>query len=367
MITLTGMLVIAASARRLPLFLGSLFLLRETTVRSILRVVGCALALYMGCSAAFAAPPRHYVFFGQDREMIAGAASFFDTKALEGAQVVYTWAQLEPQKDHYDFSAIRQDLALLHSRGKKLFVQFRDVTFSANHINLPRYLLTDPQYHGGAEKQYEFENDDKTRPMVAGWSLRRWDPQVQKRLYKLFNALGKEFDGRIEGIALSESAVGIEDSEPLRPQGFSNEIYRDAIIANMKALRRAFPRSVVIQYANFMPGEWRPTDDKGYLRAVYHAAQKLGVGVGGPDLLPYRPGQLGNSYPLIREAADTVPIGVAVQDGNYADKNPKDGKRITVPALLKFATEYLKVNYLFWCMEEPYYTQEVVPFLREMK
>jgi hypothetical protein len=41
------------------------------------------------------------------------------------------------------------------------------------------------------------------------------------------------------------------------------------IITNMKALKQAFPKSVAMQYANFMPGEWRPTEDKGYLRAVY--------------------------------------------------------------------------------------------------
>ncbi len=91
------------------------------------------------------------------------------------------------------------------------------------------------------------------------------------------------------------------------------------IITNMKALKQAFPKSVAMQYANFMPGEWRPTEDKGYLRAVYKAAKELRVGVGGPDLQPYRHGQLKSSYPLIREAAGIVPIGIAVQDGNYED------------------------------------------------
>jgi hypothetical protein len=68
----------------------------------------------------------------------------------------------------------------------------------------------------------------------------------------------------------------------------------------MKALKHAFPKSAVIQYANFMPGEWLPGDDKGYLRTVYKEARALGVGVGGPDLLPFRPGQNNHSYPLIR-------------------------------------------------------------------
>ena len=77
----------------------------------------------------------------------------------------------------------------------------------------------------------------------------------------------------------------------------------------MKALRRAFPKSVVMQYANFMPGEWLPGEDRGHLRAVYKAAKGLKVGVGGPDPLPFRRGQLNHSYPLIRDASGVRPHG----------------------------------------------------------
>ena len=133
----------------------------------------------------------------------------------------------------------------------------------------------------------------------------------------------------------------------------------------MKALKRAFPKSVAMQYGNFMPGEWRPAEDKGYLRAVYDAARASGVGVGGPDLLLHRPGQLKSSYPLIREAAGVVPVGVAVQDGNLEDVNPSTGKRVTVSELLKFATEYLRADYIFWGIQEPYYSRDVLLFLNQ--
>lgn len=147
----------------------------------------------------------------------------------------------------------------------------------------------------------------------------------------------------------------------------NRKLVRCAVITNMKALRRAFPKSVVMQYANSMPGEWRPTNDRGYLRAVYEAAKELKIGVGGPDLLPHRPGQLKSSYPLIRDAAGTVPTGIAVQDGNYEGVNPADGSRVTIPELLKFATEYLKVDYIFWCTQEPYYSEQLIPFLKGAK
>lgn len=327
-------------------------------------MLGVALAMTL---TACAKPVNHYVFFGQDRERIAGASSFLETKALEGAQVAYSWRQLEPEKDVYDFSPIREDLAFLTSRGKRLFIQLQDVTFSESRINVPLYLLRDPIYNGGAARQYEYEGDDEEHARVAGWMARRWDPAVQERFHKLLFALGKEFDGRIEGINFAESAVGVGTSGRLFPKGFSFEIYRDAIITNMRVLKQAFPKSVAMQYGNFMPGEWRPTNDKGYLRAVYEAAKESNVGVGGPDLLPYRPGQLGTSYPLIREAAGIVPTGIAVQDGNLEAVNPATGKRVEVAELMKFATEYLKVDYVFWGTEEPYYSADVIPFLRRVK
>ena len=71
-----------------------------------------------------------------------------------------------------------------------------------------------------------------------------------------------------------------------------------------------------------------------------------------------------HSYPLIRASHGLVPTGIAVQDGNYAYTNPKTGKPVTMPDLLKFADEYLRVTYVFWCTEEPYYSRNVIPFLK---
>lgn len=334
---------------------------------NIRKIVCCILFTGLCAAGVIGKPVHHYVFFGQDREKIKEAASFINTRVLEGAQVTYSWRQLEPKRDEYDFSLIREDLAFLNSKGKKLFIQLQDVTFSESRINVPRYLLQDAVYNGGADKQYQVNEGDEEHAVVAGWAARRWDPAVQARFHKLLLALGKEFDGRIEGINFAETSVGFGYSGRLFPKGFSFEIYRDAIVTNMKALKRAFPKSVAMQYANFMPGEWRPTKDRGYLRAVYHAAKESKVGVGGPDLLPNRPGQLKSSYPLIREAAGIVPIGIAVQDGNYEDVDPKTGKRVTIAELIQFATKYLKADYIFWCTQEPYYSEDLIPFISRVK
>jgi hypothetical protein len=323
-------------------------------------ILECIAAIVCGAWHA-TEPPRHYVFFGMDREKLPAATSFFDTRAFEGAQITYSWRQLEPQKDNYDFSLIREDLALLSKHKKTLWIQIQDVSFSAKYIHLPRYLLSDPEYHGGIARQYNTAND-----VGQGWVARRWDPAVQARLHKLFAELGKEFDGRITGVNLDETSLEFGKDVTLEPTGFTVTGYVDAVITNMRALKHAFPKSVVLVYANFMPGEWRPTDNRGYLDSVYAAARLMGVGVGGPDVLPMRPGQLGSSYPLIHLIADAVPVGIAVQDGNLAEVNRNTGKRVTASELLDFATGYLGADFIFWGTEEPYFSDDVVPTIAKL-
>jgi hypothetical protein len=305
---------------------------------------------------------HQYVFFNRDRERIADP-QFLETKALEGAQLKYTWRELEPRPDAYEFSAVDHDLKFLRGKGKRLFVQLQDVSFDADTVNVPRYLLADPRYGGGADKQYSIEGADEPHATPAGWVARRWDPTVRARFHKLLSALGKEFDGQVEGINLAETAVDFGESGKLFPKGFTPQVYRDSIVANMVALKQAFPQSVTLQYANFMPGEWLPGDDRDYLRSVYRRAKELKVGVGGPDLLPYQPAQMSHGYPLIAACAGAVPTAIAVQWGNYESQNPKTGKQVTIPELLAFAANYLKVDYIFWSTQEPFYSKKVIPLL----
>jgi hypothetical protein len=309
---------------------------------------------------------RHYIFFRQEREGIRTPA-FLNTRSLSGAQLTYTWRELEPEPDAYDFSALRKDLEFLTAHRKKLFLQLQDVTFAPQYICVPRYLRQDARYNGGVNQQYDIPGDDEKKAVPAGWCARRWDPAVQERFRKLLTALGKEFDGKIEGINLAETSVEFGESGRLFPKGYTPALYRDAILTNMASLKQAFPRSVTMQYANFMPGEWLPGSDKGYLRSVYTRARELKVGVGGPDLIPYKPGQIKHSYPLLRAAQGTVPSGIAVQDGDYNALNTKTGKPTTITDLIAFATEYLRVDYLFWCTEEPFYSRSLLPYLSRIR
>jgi hypothetical protein len=330
-------------------------------------VVAATVLVAVTSAAQNPKPVHHYVWFGADREDIRTDSLFLNTPEIEGAQILYPWRAIETARDEYDLSAIIDDIAFLKAHGKKLWIQLQDVSFSQKWNFVPKYLLADSAFHGGAEKTYSIGGGPDSLATVSGWVSRRWDPAVQERLRKLYNALAKDLDGKIEGINLPETAIEYGSTGKLYPRGFTHESYREAVAVNLRALKLAFKKSVAMQYANFMPGEWRPDRDRGYLRGVYETAMAIGAGVGGPDLKPYRVGQLKSSYPLIKEAANRIPTGVAVQDDNLREVNPKTGKKVTAKELLDYASRELRVDYIFWGREEPYYSIEVIPLLRKTK
>ena len=305
--------------------------------------------------------PKNFIYFGLDRERIH-EESFLRSKAVVGAQLKYTWRELEPERDIYELDAIIRDLEFLEGQDKRLFVHLQDVSFEEGIVNVPDYLREDPEFGGGVARQFSFEDEAETNLVAEGWVARRWDPAVRERLISLLEVMGEELDGRIAGLNLAETSIGFGDLEH-RPNGFSCESYRDGVKALMSAGGEAFRESHLIQYANFMPGEWLPWNDQGFLRSVYEHAGKVGVGVGGPDLLPHRKGQQNHPYQFIRARAPGTVAGVAVQWGNLASRNPETGERVTVKELYEFARDELRLDYIFWGTQEPYYSREILPYL----
>jgi hypothetical protein len=319
------------------------------TAKALLFIILCPALLY-----AQTTDIKHFIYFAQERENIHND-TFLSNPGIAGAQIAYAWRRLEPGKDQYDFSEIEDDLNFLHTKGKNLFIMIKDVTFVEKYAAVPAYMITDTTYHGGQERQCVVrENGTES---CHGWYARRWDPKVTERFHKLLQKLAEKFDGKIEGIALAETAIDISEKHP--PAGFSNDTYLAGIKGYMKASREYFKQSVPILYVNFMPG------GVSYLKSLYDYAREVKVGMGGPDIKVYKPFQMKNSYPLIRELAGVVPTGVAVQEGNYDEISGKTGKKVTVPDILDFSQSYLRLNYVFWCTEEPYYSRDVMPLLRK--
>jgi hypothetical protein len=296
---------------------------------------------------------KHFVYFAKDRELIKDHP-FLSHSMFKGAQIMYAWRELEPEKGKYDFSILKQDYEYLKKYSKKLFMQLQDVTFNPKYNAVPDYLLT-AEYDGGAVLQY---NDDDS---PGGWVAKRWNKKVRERFALLLKALGQEFDGKLEGINLQETSIGVRDSS------FSRLGYVTGLKENMLALKKAFPTSTTMIYANFIPGEWLPWDDKGYLCGIYQYGEEIGVGLGGPDLMVTRKAQLNHTLAMMHEGHYTVPLGIAVQDGNYIGETGDIDEEIKkkphnniVPLLHDFAKDFLKINYMFWANQEPYFKTDVL-------
>ncbi len=305
---------------------------------------------------------RNFVYFSRDRVSIKNH-SLLTNSRFQGAQIMYSWKELEPEKGQYNFSIIEKDMAYLGRFGKKLFIQLQDATFDHRYKAVPNYLLTD-EYDQGAVVQY---NDDGE---PEGWVAKRWNEKVQDRFALLMMALGSQFNKRIEGINLQETAIGVNSKSD---SSFTEANYLQGIKNNMFAMKKAFPDVTTMIYANFMPGEWLPFNDKGYLKSLYKYGEEIGVGLGGPDLMVTRKGQLNHALAQMHEGKFTVPLGIAIQDGNYISKTGADkdyeeskdkgkkGRKNLAPMLHAFAKDFLKVNYIFWGNQKPYFEEDVLP------
>ena len=295
---------------------------------------------------------RHFVYFARDREDLA-AHPLLTHDRFTGAQIMHSWRDLEPEKGGYDFSVVEADIALLAGHGKKLFIQLQDATFYQWSKGHPAWLES-PEYGGGATVQWTDDGE------LEGWVAKRWNPAVRARFAVFLNELGKALDGRIEGINLQETSIGVSpESDP----SFTYSDYIEGLKANMSALKEAFPVSTTLQYANFMPIEWLPWDDQGYLKSIYDHGQATGVGLGAPDLMVQRRAQLNHTLAMMHESDFAVPLGIAVQDGNYigqtGDRKVVKERDNIVPILHGFARDFLKVDYMFWSNEKPYVDEDL--------
>src|SRR5581483_5595626 len=127
-------------------------------------------------------------------------------------------------------------------------------------------------------------NPGEGKPQTQGWAAQQWNRQLRERYQQLLQALAKTFDGRVQGINLPETAIDIDQKDDRT--GFSCDAYFEAELENMLFARRAFTRSAVVQYVNFWPCEW--DNDHRYMERLFEAAAAHGVGLGGPDIVPYR-------------------------------------------------------------------------------
>ena len=317
------------------------------STRSLLSLV------LLGLLSSSYASPNIYLFL--DSGPAEKYQDFLEHPYIKGAQVIYSWKTLEPKKGSYNFEPIERDLKTLTSQHKSLFIQIQDKSFSPNIINVPSYLLS-KEYDGGVAEQTDFPGEGKK--ITTGWVAKQWVPAVRERFQMLLIQLGKQFDGKVAGINLTETAIDLDNKN--LPSLFTCDSYFQSVIDNMRILRSVFHKSYVIQYVNFFPCEWN--NDHRYMSRLFDYAVQNNIGLGNPDGVPYRRGQMKNSYPFFHAYQSKLPvIAIALQEPDYSYRNPKTGKHFTSEELYNFSNNYLGATILFWNIQQPQFSQQLIP------
>ncbi|HAT1658568.1 TPA: hypothetical protein RG395_002785 [Legionella pneumophila] len=323
---------------------------------NIVRIFLSFLFLFFNCLGfAQSRVPQLFLFLGGDK-----ASSFQKTlqnPCIQGVQIIYSWRQLEPQKGVYDFSKIEEDWNFLSRIDKKLFIQIQDRSFSPDVFHVPDYIRLEKAYHGGVVQQYDFPGEGK--PITTGWVARTWDPAVRKRFQLLLKKLASKFDGKIYGINLPETSIDLDPDN--LPEDFSSDKYFYSVLDNIGYLKKAFQKSRVIQYVNFFPDEWN--NDHHYMSRLFAFARKHHIGLGGPDVVPYKKSQMKNSYPFFHKFKGKIETAIAIQEPDYTYTNPKTGDFYRFDDFYSFSQEYLGAFILFWNMEEPFFSEQLLPKL----
>ena len=285
--------------------------------------------------------PGHYVLAGRgtltEKCLVAG---------FRGVQQMYLWKSMEPEKDRYDFSAIRRDLDFLRKHDRRLVIQVQTKAFGKGARYAPAYLAG-PEYGGGVYQTVT----ESFNPVL-------WNDRVNERLTALYRALGREFDrdDAVEAVVIPETAVSsnIGRSPQAGVDPFTNAKFVANLKAGMKAMKEAFPHTVVIQYTNF------PQD---VLQDLVDYQKGIGVGLGGPDIFPYSKAlndpQKG-VYRLYAPLSGQVPLGTAVQWEDYAARDHNGPvEPVPVTELYAFGRDKLHLNYIFWQMRPGYFEKVV--------
>ena len=223
-------------------------------------------------------------------------------------------------------------------------------------------MLTDKQYSGGVAMQVD--NPGEGLSPANGWVAMQWNKAVRTQFQAMLSALAKEFDGKIYAVNLPETAIDVSTKKP--PLGYTCDNYFNATIENITYLRKSFKQSRVIQYVNFFPCEWN--NDHNYMGRLFKLAQTNNIGLGNPDTVPYKKGQMKNSYPFFNKYKGQLPlVAIAIQEPDYTYINPKTKKKFTTSELANFAQDYLGVNAVFWNVEEPSFSKTVLPQIKNNK
>ena len=70
-----------------------------------------------------------------------------------------------------------------------------------------------------------------------------------------------------------------------------------------------------------------------------------------------------NSYQFFNKFNGKVLTAMAIQEPDYTYKNPKTGVMYTFADFYNFSQKYLGANILFWNIQEPFFSNDLLPNL----
>ncbi len=282
--------------------------------------------------------PGHYISIKEANDI--NNELWIGNSSVTGIKKGYAWKTLEPEMGKYDFSGIRSDLAICKADNKQFVLTLQDKTFTEGGTAMPDYLshLIKENYTTG------------TTPM-------RWESEYVERLNALCNALAAEFDRHpnFEGIVFQESALSI-NLDTLYTYGYTLDKYVDAIESYIVNAAKAFKKSRVIWFANFLKKDAKNAN-------MIHLCDtfcKYKVVLAGPDIVPYRTGlsKKGGIYDLHLSYYGKTFLGNSMQANSYrhhkndltiaTDEEVHPEGYVSMEDMFFYARDYLKLNYIFW-------------------
>ncbi|KAF9920076.1 hypothetical protein BGZ67_001589, partial [Mortierella alpina] len=199
-----------------------------------------------------------------------------------------------------------------------------------------------PEYEGGLMMQVSPETH-----LPNGWQTKHWVLPVRQRFQALLSALAKQFDGRISGLNLPESAIDYDGTLPTS----LCDAYFHAEMENLKHASSVFKKSMVIQYVNAWPCE-TPGHTPYMTQVFLEANEKKTFGLGGPDVIPWNEDfRLEHSYEFFRKYRhqdQLSHVAMAVQTPDFDYINPRTNKTNTIDDFKSFTEDYLGADIIFW-------------------
>jgi chitodextrinase len=261
---------------------------------------------------------------------------------FKGGLVRFTWEQLEPRKDAYNWEPIRTRAAQYAAQGMVLSVFVNYKSFADGSI-VPAYLQT-AEYDGGI---IETKPGANFAGHANGANLKLQNDKVQARFEKFLIAMAAEFDtdARIDSIHFQETSLG-------QPVVAVPKAEVMVWLGNYeKSLRNAMPYwKNTILYPN--------TNNPWYTAQMQAMSEETGMGMCTADLYPTSRNVLTNgTYSGFWENKDASgenihPSAIYCNPENYRspghDGSATDDAYQDVHGLYRYARIDLRCNQIYW-------------------